>query len=82
MKLPRDIRGEELARLLGHYGYRITRQTGSHIRLTSSQKGMEHPITIPAHKQVKIGILSAILADVARYLEMDRQELTKGLFGG
>ncbi|OFW26818.1 MAG: hypothetical protein A3J28_14090 [Acidobacteria bacterium RIFCSPLOWO2_12_FULL_60_22] len=81
MKLPRDIRGNELAALLGQYGYRITRQTGSHIRVTSSQKGTEHHITIPAHKQVNIGTLSAILTDVARYLEMDRQELTKALFG-
>ena len=32
MKLPRDIGGEELAKLLSKYGYEITRQTGSHRR--------------------------------------------------
>ena len=42
MKLPRDMGGEELAALLGKYGYKITRQTGSHIRLTSTSKGFEH----------------------------------------
>ncbi len=36
MKLPRDISGEELARLLGRYAYRVVRQTGSHIRLAST----------------------------------------------
>ena len=36
MKLPRDMGGEELAALLGRYGYKIIRQTGSHIRLTST----------------------------------------------
>lgn len=41
MKIPRDIGGEELARLLGKYGYKITRQTGSHMRLTSSHKETE-----------------------------------------
>ncbi len=35
MKLPRDISGEELAKLLKKFGYEITRQTGSHIRLTT-----------------------------------------------
>jgi len=47
MKLPRELGGEELARLLGKYGYKITRQTGSHIRLTAVVQG-EHHITIPA----------------------------------
>jgi len=31
MKLPRDLSGVELAKLLRRYGYEITRQTGSHI---------------------------------------------------
>ena len=35
MKLPRDMSGEELAQLLGRYGYKSTRQTGSHMRLTT-----------------------------------------------
>jgi predicted RNA binding protein YcfA (HicA-like mRNA interferase family) len=47
MKLPRDMGGEELAALLGKYGYKITRQSGSHIRLTSTSKGFGHHITIP-----------------------------------
>jgi len=36
MKLPRDISGEELAKLLRKYGYKVTRQTGSHMRLTTT----------------------------------------------
>ena len=45
MKLPRNLGGEELAALLGKYGYKITRQSGSHMRLTSTSKGFEHHIT-------------------------------------
>ena len=45
MKLPRDINGEKLAELLKRYGYETTRQTGSHMRLTTKLKG-EHHITI------------------------------------
>jgi len=50
MKLPRDISGTELAGLFRRYGYAITRQTGSHIRLTT-QSGGEHHLTIPAHSR-------------------------------
>jgi predicted RNA binding protein YcfA (HicA-like mRNA interferase family) len=52
LKLPRDLSGEKLARLLHRFGYEITRQTGSHMRLTSAIKNFEHHLTIPAHKQV------------------------------
>ncbi|MFQ5797030.1 MAG: type II toxin-antitoxin system HicA family toxin [Candidatus Bipolaricaulia bacterium] len=80
MKLPRDLTGAELAILLRRYGYEITRQTGSHVRLTSTIKATEHHITIPRHKQLRVGTLSAILADVASYLQMHRETLTEDLF--
>ena len=79
MKLTRDIGGEELARKLEKYGYRLTRQTGSYIRSTSDVKGAEHHITIPRHKPLKIGTLSSILNEVASYLEMDRKALIEEL---
>ena len=80
MKLPRDMGGEELAALLGRYGYKITRQTGSHIRLTSTSKGFEHHITIPRHKPLRVGTLSNIVNEVADYLETERQKLLRELF--
>ena len=46
-RLPRDVSGAQLARLLEKYGYRITRQTGSHIRLTTQMNG-EHNVTLQA----------------------------------
>jgi predicted RNA binding protein YcfA (HicA-like mRNA interferase family) len=80
MKLPRDMGGEELAALLGKHGYKITRQTGSHMRLTSTSKGFEHRITIPRHKPLRVGTLSSIVNEIAAYLEIERQELVKELF--
>ena len=80
MKLPRDLSGEELARSLRQYGYSVTRQTGSHMRLSSTSKGAEHHITIPAHKQLKIGTLAEILSQVAQYLEITREDLARKLF--
>ena len=81
MKLPRNTGGEELASLLAKYGYQITRQTGSHMRLTSAYKGTEHHITIPKHKPLRTGTLGSILNEIAAYLEMERQSLIDELFG-
>ena len=80
MKLPRDISGGELSKSLEKYGYRATRQTGSHIRLTSTIKVTEHHLTIPAHKALRVGTLNNILNEVAAYLEMDRKTLMEELF--
>jgi predicted RNA binding protein YcfA (HicA-like mRNA interferase family) len=80
LKLPRDLAGEELASLLDRFGYEVTRQTGSHLRLTSNLKGREHHVTVPAHRNLKVGTLASILADVARYLEMDKDELAEEIF--
>lgn len=79
MKLPSDINGHELARKLVKLGYQITRQTGSHIRLTTSENG-EHHITIPANNPLKIGTLTAILAAIEFHHKMNREELLKFLF--
>jgi hypothetical protein len=48
--------------------------------LRSIIKGNEHHITIPAHENLKVGTLATILADVAEYLDLDRQELLRQLF--
>lgn len=80
MRLPRDVGGEELAVLLRHYGYEVTRQTGSHMRLTTTQGG-EHHVTVPHHKPLRVGTLSAILRDVSQHLGMSRKELLSEMFG-
>ena len=59
MKLPRNIGGKELASALARYGYQATRQTGSHLRLTTQLHG-EHHLTIPAHPALRVGTLSLI----------------------
>jgi predicted RNA binding protein YcfA (HicA-like mRNA interferase family) len=79
MRLPRDLSGQELARALGVLGYRITRQTGSHLRLTTLEGG-EHHITIPRHRSLRVGTLAAILGDVAQHFELSREQLLERLF--
>ena len=80
MKLPRDLSGSDLVKALGRLGYPVTRQTGSHIRLSTDQPAPHH-LTVPAHDPLKVGTLAAILGDVAAHLKVERDELLRRLFG-
>jgi len=80
LRLPRGLSGEELARALQGLGYSVTRQTGSHLRLTARHEGQHH-ITIPRHPALRVGTLSEILGDVAEHLKTDRATLVRRLFG-
>jgi predicted RNA binding protein YcfA (HicA-like mRNA interferase family) len=79
VRLPRDLSGTDLARALGKLGYEATRQTGSHMRLTTQENG-EHHITIPRHDPLRVGTLSAILSDVAVHFGTNRDEIVRRLF--
>lgn len=76
---PRGVSGEQLTRSLGRLGYHASRQSGSHIRLTT-QEGGEHHITIPLHQELRLGTLSAILSEVSRHHSITRDELLERLF--
>ena len=79
MRLPRDLSGADLVKRLERFGYSITRQTGSHMRLTSTTRG-EHHITIPNHDPLRLGTLAAILASVAAHHGLTRDDLIQQLF--
>lgn len=80
MKLPRALSGRDLATALSQLGYSITRQSGSHIRMTTAENGTHH-VTIPDHRPLKVGTLSAILRDVAAHHGMERDTLFEKIFG-
>lgn len=79
MRIPRDLSGADLVKRLGRLGYEITRQTGSHLRLTSRDAG-EHHVTLPRHDPLRIGTLAAILDSVATHRRQTRDELLHRLF--
>lgn len=74
MRVPRDLSGADLVRRLARLGYRVTRQTGSHLRLTSTEHG-EHHITVPNHDPLRIGTLAAVVDRVAAHHGLTRDAL-------
>jgi predicted RNA binding protein YcfA (HicA-like mRNA interferase family) len=81
LRLPRDVSGDDLAKALADLGYRVTRQSGSHLRLTTLESG-EHHITIPRHATLRVGTLAGLLGDVAEHVGLTRAEVAERLFAG
>ena len=77
MKLPRDMDAAQLTKALERIGYRVVRQTGSHIRMQCDQP--VHSITVPNHRPIRIGTLSSIVTDLATRWRLDREEMLERL---
>lgn len=80
MRLPRNLDTPTLIKALARRGYVPVRQTGSHIRLQHDGPP-RHVITVPNHAPLRVGTLAGILAEVAQYQGMSREQLLGVLFG-
>ncbi len=79
MRIPKDITGAELIKLLKPFGYEVVRQSGSHIRIKTTQNG-EHSETIPNHNPLKIGTLNNMLKNIALHFDISKEDLVTQLF--
>ncbi len=77
MKLSRDISGRDLIKILSKFGYEVSRQKGSHIRLTHKTDTGSHHITVPDHNPLNLGTLSGIVSDIARHLGIPKEDILK-----
>jgi len=78
VKIPRNIGANRLIQSLRALGYEVTRQNGSHIRITTEREGQHHEV-IPNHSPIKIGTLSAILRNIATHHRLTLEELVEKL---
>lgn len=60
------ISGKETIKRLMKFGYSVVRQRGSHVRMHATGKP---PITIPLHKELKLGLLRQIIKDAGMSVE-------------
>jgi predicted RNA binding protein YcfA (HicA-like mRNA interferase family) len=77
MKTPRNLSAQSFLKILNTYGYQITRQKGSHIRLTKTSAKGEHRVTVPNHDPLKLGTLASIINDVVAHLGIDKEDFFK-----
>jgi len=77
MKLPRDLSGETLAKhLCKLWEYERIHQVGSHIILQTQQPSARR-IAIPSHDALRVGTLNAILASIAVYKNVTKEDVLK-----
>lgn len=67
-KLP-VVSGQEAIRAFEKIGYEIVRQRGSHIRLRDENNSNHQPLTIPAHKSLKPGLVRRLIRDAGLTVE-------------
>lgn len=63
------ISGKTAVAKFVRFGYRVVRQKGSHVRLRHVDARSRLPITIPLHKELKIGLLVAAVKDAGMTTE-------------
>ena len=79
MKLPRDVSGERLIRMLvRNCRYRKVHQVGSHVVLQTDDP-KHHRLSVPNHPVLKVGTLNAILRQVAKAKNIPREHLASKL---
>ena len=78
MKIPRDVSGDQLERMVSKLGYVFVRQKGSHARYTHTGPPQGH-IVIPIHKPIKVGTLHDLLTEIATQCQMTLEELVERL---
>ncbi len=75
MKLPRDLSGATLIKLLTReFGYRRVNQVGSHIILETDIP-RSHRLSVPDHSPLRIGTLNSILRAVASAKNVNRENI-------
>ena len=78
MRLPRDVSGRDLARRLArHYGYALRRTSGSHMTVTRVTEAGNHSVTVPPHRELRVGTLNAIVSEVAEVVDLSRRAVGK-----
>lgn len=68
----RRLSGDEVIRLLGHFGFMVHSQRGSHVKLRRiSASGVVQTLTIPRHRELDMGTLRAIIRQASRFVPED-----------
>jgi predicted RNA binding protein YcfA (HicA-like mRNA interferase family) len=63
------ISGRKAVEAFKTIGYKVVRQRGSHIRLRDENNPKHPPLTIPDHKELKLGLLRKLIRDAGLTVE-------------
>lgn len=65
----RRLSGDEVIRILEHFGFAVVAQLGSHVKLRRvTVSGEKQTLTIPHHRELDTGTCRAIYRQASRYV--------------
>ena len=59
----------------------MTRTSRSHLTVTRITEVGKHSVTVPAHRELRVGILNAIVNEVAAVVGRSKRTVRETLFG-
>ncbi|MBI2436194.1 MAG: type II toxin-antitoxin system HicA family toxin [Candidatus Magasanikbacteria bacterium] len=63
------ISGKRAVKCFVKFGYCVVRQKGSHMRLKHPVVSQHKALTIPSHKELKLGLLTQLIKDAGITVE-------------
>jgi len=57
------VSGRDAVAALERLGYQAVRQKGSHVRMRRANPTVRKPLTVPMHRELRLGLLRSILRD-------------------
>jgi predicted RNA binding protein YcfA (HicA-like mRNA interferase family) len=79
MKIPRDISGRQLVKVLcREFSYHKVHQEGSHIVLETEDPSHQR-LAIPDHDSLRVGTLNNIVRSVANHKNISRDDILRRL---
>jgi predicted RNA binding protein YcfA (HicA-like mRNA interferase family) len=79
MKIPRDLSGAQLVKLLCRdWGYRVIHQEGSHIILQTAAPSHQR-LSVPHHNPLRVRTLNSIARAASVHKGIERQKLLESL---
>ena len=68
----RSLSGSEVVRTLAKFGFEVSGQRGSHVKLSRrAPDGAKQTIHIPLHREIRRGTLHAIFRQACEYVTED-----------
>lgn len=64
----RRISGGEVVTVLAMFGFSVVDQRGSHIKLKREVAAGSQTLTVPAHAQLDLGTIRAIIRQASRFI--------------
>ena len=67
----RRLSGDEVVTIFRSFGFQVTSQRGSHVKLVREAPTGRQVLTIPAHRELDTGTLRAIIRQASRFVAAD-----------